>query len=90
MFFHLQVKQRGDYLFLSPEIMNMATISEIEILFFNEHNILCYVTYLGIEEVNKDPVTLHSDMKPSIFILFQTILKSSTVKELLKYICVYV
>lgn len=68
--------------------MNMATISEIEILFFNERNILCYVTYLGIEEVNKDPVTLHGDMKQSIFILFQTILKSSIVKELLKYICI--
>lgn len=61
--------------------MNLATISETENLFFNEYNILCCVTYFGSEEKDMNPVTFHSDRKQNIFILFQTILKTSIVKK---------
>ena len=61
------------------------SVSEIEILFFNEHNILCCVTYF-----RSDSGTLHSDMKQNICILLQTILKSSVVKEELSQAHLYI
>lgn len=78
--------------------MNLATISETENLFFNEYNILCCVTYFGSEEKDMNPVTFHSDRKQNIFILFQTILKTSIVKKknfsstfvyTYRYVCAY-
>lgn len=53
--------------------MNMATLSEINILFFNEHNMLCCVTYLGSEEVNKNPITFHSDMEQHFYFISENI-----------------
>ena len=39
------------------------SVSETEILLFNEHNILFFVNYFSIEEKNKNSGIFHSDMK---------------------------
>lgn len=62
----------------------------MEILPFNEHNILCYVTYFRSTEKNKNSVTLHSDVKQCISILFQIILKSANVKGELSQAYLYI
>lgn len=80
MLLHFQVKTR-ELVFVpfhrSNELAN--SISETELLFFNEHNILCWVIYFRNDKQNKNSVTLPSDMKQNI-ILFQMLLKSSLVK----------
>lgn len=80
MLLHFPVELKGWYLFISPEIMNLATLS-LKLKFCSLMSITYYaVTYFRSEEKNKNSVTLYSDRKESIFILFQTILKSAIVE----------
>lgn len=60
--------------------MNLVTTAEIK--FCSLMSITYYVVLpiLGVRKKNMNLVTFHSDMKQSIFILFQTILKTSIVK----------
>lgn len=80
MLLHFPVELKGWHLFISPEIMNLATLS-LKLKFCSLMSITYYaVTYFRSEEKNKNSVTLYSDRKESIFILFQTILKSAIVE----------
>lgn len=76
---------------ISKQIMNLAALS-LKLKFCSLTSITYYVVLriLGVKEKNKDSGTLHSDMKQNIFILFQTILKSSVVKEGLSQAHLYI